>query len=195
MDKKRTQQPTRAFERYKRFAQEYVVDLNETQAAIRAGYSPKTAHAQASRLLKNVKVREYVKDAISSRSKRTEITQDRVLQEYAKIAFTDLPGIVNFDGRSMSVEDFEKLTPAQRACIKKIKVKLEMQLQPDGEKTPVDTVEVELHSKQSALDSIAKHLGMFPATSKIELTGKDGADLIPVYAGVMILPEKDPKPK
>lgn len=159
------------------FCREYLIDLNATQAAIRAGYSQKRAGAIGCENLTKPNIAEYISVLQSEREKRTEITQDRVLQEYAKIAFTDLPGIVNFDGRSMSVEDFEKLTQAQRACIKKIRVKLEMQLQPDGEKTPIDTVEVELHSKQAALDSIAKHLGMF--TDKLQLTGKNGEPLNP----------------
>ena len=62
-----------------RFVQEYLLDLNATQAAIRAGYSPKTADVQASRLLTNVKVREAIAEAMAKRSERTQIDQDWVL--------------------------------------------------------------------------------------------------------------------
>jgi len=62
-----------------RFIEEFLVDLNATQAAIRAGYSPKTAHAQASRLLKNVNVAAKIAAAKGNRSERTEITLDYVL--------------------------------------------------------------------------------------------------------------------
>lgn len=63
-----------------RFVQEYLVDLNATQAAIRAGYSAKTAREQASRLLSNVNVMEAVADGKAARTQRLEITQDQVLQ-------------------------------------------------------------------------------------------------------------------
>ena len=74
----------------KRFVQEYLIDLNATQAAIRAGYSKKTAQEQASRLLSKVKVQADIQKAMKRRSERTGITQDRVLEELALIAFSDI---------------------------------------------------------------------------------------------------------
>ncbi len=68
------------------FTQEYLIDLNATQAAIRAGYSPKTAEVQGSRLLGNAKVREAVETGMKARSERTEITQDEVIQGLKKEA-------------------------------------------------------------------------------------------------------------
>ena len=62
-----------------RFADEYLIDLNATQAAIRAGYSVKTAEQQGNRLLGNAKVAAYIALAQANRSERTEITQDYVL--------------------------------------------------------------------------------------------------------------------
>lgn len=62
-----------------RFAKEYTVDLNGTQAAIRAGYSEKSAHVTACRLLKDAKVQAAIQKEIAKRSQRTEITQDFVL--------------------------------------------------------------------------------------------------------------------
>jgi Terminase small subunit len=73
-----------------RFVEEYQVDLNGTQAALRAGYSHKTADQQASRLLTNVKVQEALQAAITARSQRTEIKADWVIGELAKI---DLQGV------------------------------------------------------------------------------------------------------
>lgn len=70
-----------------RFVDEYLVDLNATQAAIRAGYSPKTAYSMGQRLLKDVEVQAAVQEARARREKRTEITQDRVVQEIADNAF------------------------------------------------------------------------------------------------------------
>jgi len=62
-----------------RFADEYLIDLNATQAAIRAGYSEKTAEQQGNRLLGNAKVAVYIASQQAKRSERTEITQDYVL--------------------------------------------------------------------------------------------------------------------
>ena len=66
-------------ERQKRFVREYLIDLNATKAAIRAGYSQKTANEQGSRLLTNVSIQEAIEKGFKKRSDRTEITQDFVL--------------------------------------------------------------------------------------------------------------------
>ena len=72
-----------------RFVEEYLIDLNATQAAIRAGYSEKTARSQGQRLLTNVDIQERFKGQIEQRSERTEITADRVIQALADIAYAD----------------------------------------------------------------------------------------------------------
>jgi phage terminase small subunit len=72
--------------RRKRFVEEYLIDLNNTQAAIRAGYSKRTANEQGARLLANASVREAIANLQASRSKRTEISADYVLTSLKKIA-------------------------------------------------------------------------------------------------------------
>ena len=72
------------------FATEYLIDLNATQAAIRAGYSKRTAHSQGPRLLDNVEVKKRIQELGAKRSERCEITSDEVLQEIAKVAFVNL---------------------------------------------------------------------------------------------------------
>lgn len=69
-----------------RFCQEYLIDLNGTQAAIRAGYSPKTAGQQGERLLRNVEIAESIQKVISARSERTQITADYVLSGLQEVA-------------------------------------------------------------------------------------------------------------
>lgn len=68
-----------------RFVDEYLIDLNATQAAIRAGYSEKTANEQGSRLLVNVSISEAIAKAQNKRSERTEITQDYVLNNIKRV--------------------------------------------------------------------------------------------------------------
>lgn len=77
------------------FVDEYLIDLNATQAAIRAGYSAKTADQQGSRLLANVKVQQTIAEEMAKRSKRTGINQDRVILELARLAFVNITDIVD----------------------------------------------------------------------------------------------------
>ena len=82
-----------------RFVEEYLIDLNATQAAIRAGYSPKTATAIASENLSKPSISAAIACAMAERSKRTGITQDRILEELAKVAFIKLTDIVDDTGK------------------------------------------------------------------------------------------------
>ena len=72
-------------EKQKQFCEEYIIDLNGTQAAIRAGYSKKTANEQASRLLAKVNVQTYLKQLIEKRNERTKITQDEVIADIIEV--------------------------------------------------------------------------------------------------------------
>ncbi|MFQ9772226.1 MAG: terminase small subunit [Oscillospiraceae bacterium] len=81
----------------KRFVQEYLIDLNATQAAIRAGYSPDTAGSIGNENLKKPEIKAAIDKAEAERSKRTGINQDRVLQEIAKLAFLNPTDVVDMD--------------------------------------------------------------------------------------------------
>ena len=131
-----------------RFVDEYLIDLNATQAAIRAGYSAKTAEQQASRLLTNVKVQQEIAERMAERSKRTGINQDRVLQEIAKLALVNIDDVVDLQtGRVRPTASKEDL-----ACIQSIKIKpTEF-----GEER-----EIKFYDKKGSLELAGKHLGMF----------------------------------
>ena len=81
------------------FVREYLIDLNATQAAIRAGYSPKTANASGPRLLVNVGVQKAIAEAKSDRVKSLEITAERILLEYARVGFADVRSIASVKGK------------------------------------------------------------------------------------------------
>jgi len=68
------------------FAQEYCVDLNATQAAIRAGYSEKTAGSMGHELLKKPEIQTLIRKLMAKRSRRVEITQDSVLEALSEVA-------------------------------------------------------------------------------------------------------------
>lgn len=141
------------------FVAEYLVDLNATQAAIRAGYSEKTANEQGSRLLANVKISAAISEAQAKRSERTEITQDRVLAELAKIGFSDLRKVLTSTGNLAGPEDWDDETAGAIAS-------MEIVTRPggvngEGEREVEHVAKIKTWDKLSALEKLGKHLGMF----------------------------------
>lgn len=138
-------------DKQQRFVDEYLIDLNATQAAIRAGYSAKTADQQGSRMLANVKIKQAVAEKQAQRSKRTGVNQDRVVLELAKVAFAKMTDIVDSKGRIK-----EDASPDDLACIESIKYK-----ESDNEYGGSVEREVKIASKLKALELLGKHLGMW----------------------------------
>ena len=149
-------------EKQKRFVSEYLVDLNATQAAIRAGYSAKTAGSQAFDLLKKPEIQEAVQAGQKKLSERTGITQERVLAEYAKIAFFDPKKMFNGDGTLKQIGELDDDVAAVIGGIELVEI--------GGDGEAVGTVKkIKIIDKKGALDSVARHLGMFK--DKVELSG------------------------
>ena len=130
------------------FVEEYLIDLNATQAAIRAGYSPNTANEQGARMLANVSIRACVDTSLAERSKRTGVNQDRVIEELAKLAFVNATDVIDLDSASL----INDATRADTAAITSVKVK-------SGE--DFTEREIKLADKLKALELLGKHLGMF----------------------------------
>ena len=153
-----------------RFVEEYLIDLNATQAAIRAGYSPKTANEQGARLLANASIQAAVSKAQAERSRRTGINQDRVLRELAKVAFLNPSDVIDMDEATIKGEANRDDT----ACIASVKVKTIPT--DDG---AITEREVKTYDKLKALELLGKHLGMFTDKLKVEgvvpvvITGDD----------------------
>ncbi|WP_082017872.1 terminase small subunit [Leisingera sp. ANG-Vp] len=93
-----------------RFVAEYLIDLNATQAAIRAGYSAKTAHSVGHENLRKPEIAKAIQEAQAKRSEKTGITQERVLQELARIGFADIRKVVAW-GRSPIDAEAEEADP------------------------------------------------------------------------------------
>ena len=147
-------------EKQQRFVDEYLIDLNATQAAIRAGYSAKTADVQGSRMLGNVKVQQAISEAMAERSKRTGINQDRVVLELAKIALVKITDVVDSKGKIKDTATADDL-----ACIESIKYK-------ESESDTGSSVEreVKIASKLKALELLGKHLGMWNDKLDVNIT-------------------------
>lgn len=93
----------------KAFCEEYIIDFNATQASIRAGYSSKTANAQASRLLANVKVQAYIATLVEARSKRVSIDADYVLRRHVEIDQMDIADIFKDDETLKPLREWPKV--------------------------------------------------------------------------------------
>lgn len=141
------------------FINEYLIDLNATQAAIRAGYSVNNADKIGSELLGKTRVSEAIAKAMAERSRRTGITADRVLTELAKLGFSNAADIINFD----TAEINQSASDDDLACIQSVKVKSSY-----SDTGGMTEREVRMYDKKAALELIGKHLGMFK--EKIETT-------------------------
>lgn len=148
------------------FVREYLIDLNATQAAIRAGYSEATAYSQGERLLRHVEVAAAISAGQSERAHRLEITADRVALEYARIAFANVGDVLTFGPDGVTVRDMADLSPDQLAAVAEVS---ETKTQTGG------TVRVKLHDKIAALTALAKQLGM-NAPEKVAMTSANGDD-------------------
>lgn len=156
-------------EKQRKFCDEYLLDLNATQAAIRAGYSSNTAAEQGARLLTNVKVQNYIQERKQDRIERTEITQDMVLNELANIAFSNIADYVKvvekeavIDGKKIKYKTVDatltdNLSEEQKKALSVIK---------EGK----NGLEIKMNDKVRALELLGKHLGMW--TEKVEVTEK-----------------------
>lgn len=158
----------RLTDRQRRFIDEYLVDLNATQAAIRAGYSARTANEQGARLLANVSIQKAIQAAMDQRSKRVEITQDRVLQEYARLAFFDPRKLFEENGKP---KDISQLDDDTAAALVGLDVMEEYEGTGESRELVGYTKKYKLANKLGALDSLGKHLGMFESKTKDETDG------------------------
>ena len=157
-----------------RFVDEYLKDLNATQAAIRAGYSAKTARSISNENMTKPDIQAAIAKGMQDRSGRTQITQDMVLQELAKIGFSDIRKVVRWGNteivsgvddegeptievhHGLSLVGADDIDDATAAAISEIS---------EGR----DGLKVKLHDKKSALVDIGRHLGMFAAPGHVDL--------------------------
>lgn len=145
----------------RRFVEEYLVDLNGTQAAIRAGYSEKSAGVIATENLTKPNVAEAIQKAMDKRSAATEITAERVLKEYGRLAFSDMRRLMKWGADGVTLKEVTDLSDDEAACVAEV-----------SETTSKDggSIKLKVHDKKGALDSVARHLGMF--VDRVEHSGQ-----------------------
>jgi phage terminase small subunit len=171
-----------------RFAQRYV-ELGNASEAYRQSYDasamkPETINRSAKELLDNHKVAARIEGLQDLALKRHQVTIDRVIAEYARLAFLDVRKAFNDQGDLLPIHEIDDDTAAAISGI-------ECEAIIEGrDRTPVGTLKkIKLADKKGALDSIAKYLGMF--IDKTEITGKDGVPLVPRRIEIEFLPPAD----
>lgn len=144
-------------DKQRRFAQEYVVDFNAAQAAIRAGYSARTAKVTGSRLLTNANLAAYVEELKEELAERTMVTAEKVRIELARHAFTNMRDFVKWGPGGVKLRPSEELAEDDAAAVTEVSESF-------GENGR--TLKFKLGHKDSALKLLAQHTG---------LIGKDGS--------------------
>ena len=130
----------------KKFADEYIISGNATEAATKAGYSEKTAYSSGQRLLKKVEITEYIRKRQEEERKKYDIRKEDIISEYAAIGFNDVSEFISIKGRRVIIKSTDDLSPQQRRAISSIK------------KTKFG-IEVTFYDKPKALDSLCRILG------------------------------------
>lgn len=138
-------------DKQKIFADEYLIDLNATRA-YRVAYpnvkKDETAAVNGSKMLRNTKVAKYIQDRMEERQERTEVTQDRVVQELAASAFAKATDYVEIRGGRVVIKDTSQLEDNQIRAIA-------------GIKEGANGIEIKLNDKEKALELLGRHLGMW----------------------------------
>mgnify|MGYP002712675463 CR=1 FL=1 len=148
----------------RRFVDEYLMDLNATQAAIRAGYSEATAHVQGPRLLDNVAVREFLSASGQKRSERTQIDAAWMLKRLAEEAEADVADLYDEDGKLKPVKDWPKIW--RQGLVAGLKT----QVSEDG----VAIIDVKLSDRIRRLELIGKHVAVNAFQDVVQHKGLEG---------------------
>ena len=165
--------------REERFAREYIIDLNGTEAAIRAGYAKRSAHVQASRLLRKDKVKDLIAQLTLKQAEKLDITAERVLHELAVMGYANLQDFSRVTADGLAGLDLRNLTRDQWAAVQEITSDTAgMTIDPNwngqGEPPliPVVRTKIKLANKVSSLELLGKYLKLFIERS--EVTGPGG---------------------
>jgi phage terminase small subunit len=158
-------------DKQRRFCEEYMIDLNATQAAIRAGYSEKTAAVIGAENLVKPNIQEFIQKCQKDRSERTEITADMVIKELAKVGFSNISDYLKVLDKSIEIGEDKEGNPIT-ANVRDVEIFLTEEVGRDKMavvseiKRTKDGVSLRLHDKVKALEDLGKHLGVFEKDNK-----------------------------
>ena len=148
-----------------RFVDEYLLDMNASAAALRAGYRPTSAAQNGHALARRPNVAAAIEARLAERRARLHVTAERVIAELARIAFADIGAIMDWSGDAARLRPPHEISPDDRAAIAEIAVVK----RGDGVATRVI-----LHDKERALEALCRHLGLFARAGQGQAQGVPG---------------------
>jgi len=155
-----------------RFCEEYLIDLNATQAAIRAGYSEKTASSQGERLLRNAEIDRVINAGKQSRSERTQIDADWVLQRLALEADADLADLYDAEtGDLLPVKDWPKIW--RQGLVAGVDIEALYEGHGDDRIQVGHTKKLKLSDRVRRLELIGKHIKVNAFQEQVAVKGLD----------------------
>ena len=144
-------------DKQEKFVDEYLIDLNATQAAIRAGYSPKTAKLTGHRLITNDNVQALIQKGREKAQKRAEVSLDDILNEYKRIAFSGMSRFIKINDDGEPVVDLSDCTPEDLDLL--TETQLEAFTENEGARQ-VRRIKIKTMDRLKALETLGKHLGL-----------------------------------
>lgn len=165
----------------KRFCDEYLIDLNATRAykiAYPSCKKDETANANSSRLLRNDKVKEYIEIKQKELEEKSGVTQQRIIDELAKIAFADIRKAYDGNGNLKSIQDIDDETAGAIVGIESFE---EYEGRGEDREYIGDTKKIKMADKIRAAELLGKHLGMFKEKIEISKSSEDTIKEIDEY--------------
>lgn len=154
----------------RRFVAEYLLDLNATQAAIRAGYSRRSAYSIGGENLEKPVVAKAIEEAQAERAKRTGVSQDFVIEELKRLAGSDLRNYSTWDERGVHYFPSEEIDPDAARALSEVSATTEQRYLPNGQKLAKTTnVKLKTHDKKGSLELLGRHLGMFKDNVSVDV--------------------------
>lgn len=163
-----------------KFVKEYLIDLNQTHAAIRAGFSVDSAHTEGHRLLSDAEVKEAITIEQAKLSRRTEVTQEQVIRQLSLVAFSNLEDYTRLEGQTR-VLDLRACDRDKLAAIQEL-TEDTTGGSGDGERKQVLRTKFRLSDRVKALELLSRHLGMLhdktEHSGEISFAGKSTEELL-----------------
>lgn len=159
-------------DKQRRFVEEYAIDFNATQAAIRAGYSKNSAGAIGRENLQKPTVRAAISEMLAERSEQAEVTAAEVRRQLVRIGFADMRDLFTWDEERACYVPSENLTDDQAAAISAVKADTTHYTDKDGNRETKIKLELKTESKVRALELLGKHFAMFTDRRSEEFGGE-----------------------
>ena len=154
------------------FLNEYLVDMNATQAAIRAGYSERSARVISCKLLTNTDISAAIKQKIAEKAMKA----DEVLEKLTEIARGDMGNFMDTSSMSFQLDLNKAKELGLTSLIRKVKQRTVTHVEKGGEEEETNTIEIELLDQLKALELLGKYHKLF--VERTEVTGEDGKPLV-----------------